>query len=326
MAHSTSDDKQPSSRSIAQRVLLVDDEQSLLDKMATLLVSQGFDVIRAHDGEEALTQFARQAIPVVVTDDQMPIMDGIEFTHRMRALAVQPTYVIMLTSMTASADIERGYCAGVDHYVTRQSWETALAARVVEGLKAIRLRRAARRPIAHYDTVTVDLQSGAHTARHLVGRLNAELMLAQRRQETMDLIIVGVDGPEKSRVRPNVASDEQLAVILGAIREAIRPQLDWVAWLHTAGTSHRFAITLPNRPGGVAEVEQSIRNALVAAGRAAGVGAQLPVLSFGATSFKATNESKPPAALELLGLGERSRRATTDAVKHATEVVQSAPG
>ena len=89
-----------------------------------------------------LALLSRQWFPVVVTDRNMPGIDGLELTSRLRALATVPIYVIMLTSSGDARDYERGYCAGVDHYLSKQGFEKELVAKVVSGVSAIRRRRA----------------------------------------------------------------------------------------------------------------------------------------------------------------------------------------
>ncbi|MGC3982373.1 MAG: response regulator [Steroidobacteraceae bacterium] len=300
-----------STRSVPRRVLVVNDDPNLLTKLTSHLTQQDMEVSSAANGEEALTLLARQWIPLVLTADHLPVMNGIELTQRVRAMAAKPTYIIMLTSNIEGAELERGYCAGVDHYVVQKNWESSLSQRVVDGFAALRLRRGAVRKIANDSVVTVDLQSGAHTARHLVGRLNAELMLARSRGDTINVAVLGVHGAQNARGTREAISEEQLSAVLGSLKSAVRPKFDWVAWLHQANGTHRFLIVLSNLQGNIRTLEQSIRNTFVAAGKAASGGA--PVLSFGTTVFNA-GVGMPPPALALLAQAESARRAAKDAV------------
>jgi CheY-like chemotaxis protein len=300
-------------RGIPRRALIVNDDRATLDAISSLLTSQQIDVAQSENGEEALTLLARQWFPLVITDDQMPRMDGIELTQRIRALAVKPSYVIMLTSMANGNDIERGYCAGVDIYVPAKGWETSLASRVADGLTAIRLRSGAKPKLANYGVVTVDLQSGAHTARHLVGRLNAEIMLAKRREATINIAVLGVHPAPNSYSRNNTLSDEQLGAVMGALRSAINPKCDWVAWLHQVGEIHRFLVVLPGPHSDTIAWHQALSNAFVMSGGSTAVSPP-PKLSFGTASFAATSDATPPTALEFLGRAESARRAGKDSV------------
>lgn len=312
-----------SARAVPRSVLVVDDNTAFLDEVATLLTAQDIDVTRATNGEEAITLLARRWIPLIVTDDEMPVMDGIELTHRVRAMTVKPTYVIMLLSVLDGSAMERGYCAGVDHYVSRGGWQASLPVRITEGFKAIRLRRGVKQKLRNDSVVTVDLASGAHTARHLVGRLSAEIMLAQRRSSRVGVTAVGLHATTQSRNNAaSVISDEQLSAILGALKGAIRPQLDWVAWLHQMAGSHRFLVVSSSPSVEPRALEQSIRNAFVLSGNTATLNAPPLNLSFGTALFEPTTGSRPPTALELLGKAESIRRAAKDAIKSGIGAVQ----
>jgi CheY-like chemotaxis protein len=291
-----------SAKGVPARVLVVDDDASILDQIGTLLAGQDVEAVRVSTGEEAITLMARQWFPVIVTDDEMPEMDGIALVHRVRALAAKPTYVIMMTANADNVVMERGYCAGVDQYVSKKNMEAALPMRIAEGLKAIRLRRLGKRKLAHESVVTVDLNSGAHTARHLVGRLSAEIMLAQRTQSTVNVISLGVHPSQQE-----VVSESQLSATLAALKGSLRPQLDWVAWLHPAGNSHRFVVVLPSASSETATFVQSVRNTFVSSARE--LSGQPPTLSIGTFAVQPAADAKSPTAMEVLGKAESARRA-----------------
>ena len=105
--------------------------------MADRLAGAGFEVERAPDGEQALALLSRQWMPVVITDWQMPVMDGIAFTEQLRARGVEDTYVIMLTMRESSMDYERGYYAGVDDYLTKKLPDAELFARIHAGFNTL---------------------------------------------------------------------------------------------------------------------------------------------------------------------------------------------
>ena len=283
-----------SAKAVPRRVLVVDDDATLLDEIGTLLAGQDLEAVRVAKPEEAITLVARQWFPVIVTDDEMPEMDGIELVHRVRALAAKPTYVIMMSATADNAAMERGYCAGVDQYVSKKNMQAALSMRIAEGLKTIRLRRLGKNKLAHESVVTVDLNSGAHTARHLVGRLSAEIMLAQRTQSTVNIIALGVHPSQQETV-----SESQLSATLAALKGSLRPQLDWVAWLHPAGNSHRFIVVLPSASSETATFVQSVRNTFVSAAKE--LSGQPPALSIGAFSVQPAADANPPTAMEVLG-------------------------
>jgi CheY-like chemotaxis protein len=289
-------------KAVPARVLVVDDDTALLDEIGTLLSGQDLEVVRVANGEEAITLMARQWFPVIVTDDQMPEMDGIALVHRVRALAAKPTYVIMMSATADNVEMERGFCAGVDQYVAKKSMQTVLPMRIAEGIRTIRLRRLGKRKVPHESVVTVDLNSGAHTARHLVGRLNAEIMLAKRTQSTVNVVALGVHPSHQEEV-----SESQLSATLAALKGSLRPQLDWVAWLHPAGNSHRFVVILPSATTDTETFVQSVRNTFVSSAKS--LAGQAPAMSIGTFSVQPAADSKPPTAMEVLGKAESARRA-----------------
>lgn len=296
-----------STRSVPRRILVVNDDPRLLNELTSQLTGLDVSIASAANGQEALTLLARQWYPLVLTDDQMPVMDGIELTRRIRAMATKPTYVVMLTSMTDGGEMEVGYCAGVDHYLLQRNWQTALPQCIADGFAALRQRRGVVNKLAHDSVVTVDLQSGAHTPRHLIGRLNAEIMLAQLRNEAVSMAVLGVHATQNVRGGREPVSQQQLSAVMAGLKSGIRPQLDWVAWLHQAAGTHRFLIVCPDLQDGMKALRQGILNTFVSAGSAAFGGP--PEMTFGTASFQVVPNARPPTALELLGKAESARRA-----------------
>ena len=132
-------------------VLVVDDDELERTIIGGRLAERGIGIGEARDGAEALAMLRKEAVPVVVVDWHMPIMDGIEFTEKFRAELPGDTYVIMLTSRKEDFDYERGYRAGVDDYLTKGVREPELIARIHAGLHTHSLRvqlRAARAALA----------------------------------------------------------------------------------------------------------------------------------------------------------------------------------
>ena len=286
---------------IPRIALLVDADGAVRQTATSILKGAGVDVTSAADGEEALTLFARQWFPVLVTSRETPMLDGLEIVRRVRAFAVAPVYVIMLTTSNDSLEYETGYCAGVDHFLIRSNYEGELATRVATGLLAIdrRQRTGAGRS---GELVMVDLASGAHTARHLVGRLHAEIAHASRTGAGLTVLSVCIETPrfEGAVVPANFEAASQ--ALLGAIQDAVRPKRDWITRLPTAPNLYRLAIVMPEAGTRASAVEQSIRNTLVDAGDASGA----IQLTIGAAAL--SDLAQRPTALQLLGESERRRR------------------
>jgi DNA-binding response OmpR family regulator len=99
------------------RILLADDEQSIQTLLSYPLQKDGFDVVRASDGREALARFDEQSFDLVVLDVMMPRLDGLEVCRRLREKSSVP--IIMLTAKTEEIDKVLGLELGADDYITK---------------------------------------------------------------------------------------------------------------------------------------------------------------------------------------------------------------
>jgi DNA-binding response OmpR family regulator len=98
-------------------ILLVDDEDSVQKLLAYPLEREGFRVLQARDGEEALERFASEEVDLVVLDLMLPKLDGLEVCKRLRALSEVP--IIMLTARDDELDKVLGLELGADDYITK---------------------------------------------------------------------------------------------------------------------------------------------------------------------------------------------------------------
>jgi DNA-binding response OmpR family regulator len=98
-------------------ILLVDDEDSVQRLLAYPLEREGFRVLQARDGEEALARFAEEEVDLVVLDLMLPKLDGLEVCKRLRAESEVP--IIMLTARDDELDKVVGLELGADDYITK---------------------------------------------------------------------------------------------------------------------------------------------------------------------------------------------------------------
>ncbi len=98
-------------------ILLVDDEDAVQKLLAYPLERDGFRVIQARDGEEALERFQREHIDLVVLDVMLPKLDGLEVCKRLRTSSAVP--IIMLTARDDELDKVLGLELGADDYITK---------------------------------------------------------------------------------------------------------------------------------------------------------------------------------------------------------------
>jgi DNA-binding response OmpR family regulator len=98
-------------------ILLVDDEDSIQKLLAYPLEREGYRVLQARDGEEALRRFASEHVDLVVLDIMLPKLDGLEVCKRLRAESEVP--IIMLTARDDELDKVLGLELGADDYITK---------------------------------------------------------------------------------------------------------------------------------------------------------------------------------------------------------------
>ncbi len=99
------------------RILLVDDEESIRTLLSYPLRKDGYEVITAVDGKEALDRFRETTFDLVVLDVMMPVLDGLEVCRVLRARSTVP--IIMLTAKTEEVDKIVGLELGADDYITK---------------------------------------------------------------------------------------------------------------------------------------------------------------------------------------------------------------
>jgi two-component system, OmpR family, response regulator len=98
-------------------ILLVDDEDAVQKLLTYPLEHEGFRVLQARDGEEALQRFASEHVDLVVLDLMLPRLDGLEVCRRLRAHSTVP--IIMLTARDDELDKVVGLELGADDYITK---------------------------------------------------------------------------------------------------------------------------------------------------------------------------------------------------------------
>jgi DNA-binding response OmpR family regulator len=136
------------------RILLVDDEQAVQTLLTYPLRKEGYDVVGATDGQEALDRFAEQRFDLVVLDIMLPKLDGIEVCRRMRTRSQVP--IIMLTAKGDEIDKVVGLEMGADDYITKPFSVREFRSRVKAALR--RGNMAGRGPVGEEPIKAGELQ------------------------------------------------------------------------------------------------------------------------------------------------------------------------
>jgi len=102
------------------RVLTVDDSRTMLAMLQHTLSKAGFEVLQAEDGQQGLAVLAQEDVDVVITDINMPVMDGIEFIKSVRASGVnQSLPILILTTETSQEKRSEGRAAGGTGWIVK---------------------------------------------------------------------------------------------------------------------------------------------------------------------------------------------------------------
>jgi DNA-binding response OmpR family regulator len=123
------------------RILLVDDEQSIQTLLSYPLRKEGYDVVQATDGRQALDRFDEQAFDLVVLDLMLPKLDGLEVCRRLRSKSAVP--IIMLTAKSEEIDKVVGLELGADDYITKPFSMREFSSRVKAALRRVQMSRPA---------------------------------------------------------------------------------------------------------------------------------------------------------------------------------------
>lgn len=146
-------------------ILVVDDEAGIVELMRDFLEVDGFTVLSASDGEEALAALAREPVDCVLLDVMMPGISGFEALRRMREAADVP--ILFLSARDGDSDKIRGLRLGADDYVAKSATPDEVVARVHAVLRRSRPSVAAQREsdpgVLEFGRLVIDVR--AHEVR-----------------------------------------------------------------------------------------------------------------------------------------------------------------
>ena len=135
------------------RILVVEDEASYRESLEVLLSQEGFQVVTAATGSEALTKFDQGGIDFILLDLMLPEVSGTEVCRRIRAKSEVP--IIMLTAKDSEVDKVVGLEIGADDYVTKPFSTPELLARIRAALRR-RVRSDETLPVLHLGEAAID--------------------------------------------------------------------------------------------------------------------------------------------------------------------------
>ncbi|WP_273708908.1 response regulator YycF [Leuconostoc mesenteroides] len=165
------------------KVLVVDDEKPISDIIKFNLTKEGYDVVTAADGQEALDMYNDENPDLVLLDQMLPEVDGIEVLRQIRSKSDVP--VIMVTAKDSEIDKVLGLEMGADDYVTKPFSNRELVARVKANLRS---RKSVSQTSEETFNSTEDIHLGdlvIHPQAYMVSKGGADIELTHREFELL---------------------------------------------------------------------------------------------------------------------------------------------
>lgn len=213
-------------------ILLVEDEPATRAILSRQLDRAGYAVIAVSNGAEALDVLEKQFVPLLLTDWDMPEMNGVELCKAVREMSLDGyVYTILLNTRDGKANVLAGLAAGADDYLTKPPDDNELRARINTGRRVLRLEqslRAANRRI--HQLLITDALTAAYNRRYLMDRLPQEIERARRYQRPLAVVLCDVDHFKNiNDMYGHQAGDRVLRSLATLLMGELRRDVDWVA-------------------------------------------------------------------------------------------------
>jgi diguanylate cyclase (GGDEF)-like protein len=287
------------------KVLVVDDDEIVRTQLVAMLRRERYDVQAASCGEEALHILNISQCQIVLTDWQMPGMDGLALCRKVRLEHVEGyVYVMMLTVRGGKQNMLLSMEAGADDYIVKGSSSEEILARMEVARRITHLEYSLRLSNRENRRLSVtDPLTAAHNRRYLMKYLPRELTRAQRYSRPLSILSCDIDGFKQVNDRlGHAAGDHVLQEFASRASGCIRKTSDWLA----RSGGDEFVIVMP---------ETDLHGANCVALKLRGVLAD-PVLavhgqplnvtvSIGVTSLETCGELANASAAELLRAADR---------------------
>jgi diguanylate cyclase (GGDEF)-like protein len=169
-------------------VLVIEDHPDQRDLLAIVLQREGYRVVTAANGVEALEKLESENVQIALSDIMMPKMDGFELINRIRnSPTLKSIYLILITARIQEGDRVRGLDLGADDYITKPFSFSELLARVRVGARVVQYQQ-------HLEYQThIDPLTGLFNRRAFEKKMNEEFERAKRYHHPLSLLILDID-------------------------------------------------------------------------------------------------------------------------------------
>jgi diguanylate cyclase (GGDEF)-like protein len=241
-------------------ILLAEDDPVTRMLMTRFLKKAGYEVDAVTNGSEALDKMTRRYYPMLVTDWEMPIMDGVALCKAVRNMQLDGyVYALLLTARDAKEHIIAGLEAGADDYLVKPVHEPELIARLNAGRRILNLEHSLRAANQRNRVLSItDALTGAYNRRYLMEQLPRELERCRRYAYPLSVLMCDIDHFKQiNDQRGHAAGDDVLQQFAARAQKSIRTNSDW---LSRCG-GEEFLIVLPETSyDGAMAVAEKIRS------------------------------------------------------------------
>ncbi|HSZ08089.1 MAG TPA: diguanylate cyclase [Steroidobacteraceae bacterium] len=213
-------------------ILLAEDDPVTRMLMTRFLKNAGYEVDAVANGCEALDQMTKRYYPMLVTDWEMPQMDGIALCKAVRNMQLDGyVYALLLTARDAKEHVIAGLEAGADDYLVKPVHEPELIARLNAGRRILALEHSLRVANQRNRILSItDALTGAYNRRYLLEQLPRELERCRRYGYPLSVLMCDLDHfKQVNDERGHAAGDDVLQQFTCRAQKFIRSNSDWIA-------------------------------------------------------------------------------------------------
>ena len=277
-------------------ILLAEDDPVTRMLMTRFLKKAGYEVDAVANGSEALDRMTRRYYPMLVTDWEMPEMDGVALCKAVRNMQMDGyVYALLLTARDSKEHIIAGLEAGADDYLIKPVHEPELIARLNAGRRILNLEHSLRVANQRNRILSItDALTGAYNRRYLMEQLPRELERCRRYAYPLSVLMCDIDRFKQiNDNRGHAAGDDVLQQFAARAQKSIRTNSDWVSRYG----GEEFLIVLPETEHeGAMAVAEKIRTLIASSPFATRSGDLVATASFGVAS---TGPSGPDISLKV---------------------------
>jgi len=208
------------------KLLIADDDKVSCKILERDLSKWGYEVIVTHDGRAAWEAIKKHRIQLAILDWMMPIISGIELCRKIRNEDLNHyTYIILLSAKQSHDDMQHGFSAEIDDYITKPYHPWELNARLATGQRVITMQneleesRRKLKVLAEIDGLT-----GIFNRNAIIGQLKKELYRSQRENNSVGILMLDIDNfKEINDTLGHQAGDTVMREFASRLKSLLRP-------------------------------------------------------------------------------------------------------